>query len=47
MYASFSPPYLLGIKTKYYDPRLDFFSSQYNNSRKRLVQAYDGQMMEF
>ena len=38
---------LLGIKTKYYDPRLDFFSSQYNNSRKRLVQAYDGQMMEF
>ena len=38
---------LLGIKTKYYDPRLDFFSKEYNNARRRLVQRYDGQMVEF
>ena len=38
---------LLGVKTKYYDPRLDFFAKEYNNARRRLVQAYDGQMVEF
>ena len=38
---------LLGVKTKYYDPRLDFFSKEYNNARRRLIQAYDGQMVEF
>lgn len=38
---------LLGVKTKYYDPRLDFFSSEYNNARHRFVQAYDGQLVEF
>ena len=38
---------LLGVKTKYYDPRLDFFAKEYNNARRRLIQAYDGQMVEF
>ena len=38
---------LLGVKTKYYNARQDFFSSEYNNARRRLVQAYDGQMREF
>ena len=38
---------LLGVKTKYYNARQDFFSSEYDNARRRLVQAYDGQMREF
>ena len=36
-----------GVKTKYYNARQDFFSSEYDNARRRLVQAYDGQMREF
>jgi len=35
------------VKTKYYNARQDFFSSEYDNARRRLVQAYDGQMREF
>lgn len=38
---------LLGVKTKYYNARQDFFSGEYDNARRRLVQAYDGQMREF
>lgn len=32
---------LLGIETKYYKPELDFFSPNYDQSRKRIVKAFD------
>lgn len=38
---------LLGVQMKYYDSSLDFFSSQYDNSRKRLVYTYDKEFQEF
>ncbi len=38
---------LLGIKMKYYNPQLDFFSPSYNTSRHRLIPGYDGTPIEF
>lgn len=38
---------LLGVETKYYKPKLDFFSPSYDNSRRRLVEGYDGGYVEF
>ncbi len=32
---------LLGVETKYYNSKLDFFSTQYESSRKRIVKAFD------
>ena len=37
---------LLGIKMKYYNPRLDFFSPSYDTARRRVIIGYDGTEME-
>lgn len=37
---------LLGIQTKYTDPKLDFFSDEYQNSRRRIIEGFSGQKIE-
>ena len=37
---------LLGVKVKYYNPRLDFFSQSYNTTRPRVIKGDDGTTIE-
>lgn len=37
---------LLGVKVKYYNPRLDFFSPSYDTTRPRVIKGYDGTTIE-
>ena len=36
----------LGVKVKYYNPRLDFFSPSYDTTRPRVIKGYDGTTIE-
>lgn len=37
---------LLGVRTRYHDPKLDFLSSEYDGQRKRIVTATEGASFE-
>lgn len=38
---------LLGIRSAFYEPRYDFFSPEYDETRRRTVSGYDGAPVEF